>query len=239
MRLCRCLPRGADHTQQRPRSWHSSGRPVEEATPLPSPQLPAHPAPHPPAGMSPWIPRGLASLAEGGAVAGGSRCHLHLAALGTGDGSSSTLPPGAMGIPCGLVAEGGGEAGGDVRPPMCGAGQPQSSASTAQGAGCPQGMLSGKSSLPHSAQPFWGTEAPTGTQPSGEPAPHAPGTDTDTGLALPGTTPLVAIALMEMAVSIVCGKKHSVGIHQSSCLAGQGSGETWGHAGTRDSPGTH
>lgn len=86
-----CLPRGRDHTQQHPRVWRSSGRLAGEATPPPSPW---RPAPHPPASMSPWLPRGLASLAEGGAAAGGSCCHLHLAALGTGGSSSSALPPG-------------------------------------------------------------------------------------------------------------------------------------------------
>lgn len=67
------------------------------------------PCSHPPAVRLP-APRGLASLAEGGAAAGGSRCHLHLAALGTGGGSSSALPR-AVGIPRGLVAEGWGVAG--------------------------------------------------------------------------------------------------------------------------------
>lgn len=61
----------------------------------------------------------------------------------------------------------------------------------------PRGMLSGKSPCRHPTRQG--------------PAAHTRGTRTDTGLALPGTTPLVAMALMEMAVSIVCGKKHSVG----------------------------
>lgn len=82
----------------------------------------------------------------------------------------------------------------------------------------PRGMLPGKSPCRHPAPQ--------------RPAAHTRGTRVDTGLALPGTTPLVAIALMEMAVSIVCGKKHSVGSRQS-WAEGQGSGrESWGHVGT-------
>lgn len=82
----------------------------------------------------------------------------------------------------------------------------------------PRGMLPGKSPCRHPAPQ--------------RPAAHTRGTRVDTGLALPGTTPLVAIALMEMAVSIVCGKKHSVGSRQS-WAEGQGSGrESWGHART-------
>lgn len=87
--------------------------------------------------VSPAPPR-LASLAEGGAAAGGSRCHLHLTALGMG--GSSMLPPG-RGEPAGLVAEGWGVAGGDVHA----TGQPQGSACPAQGAGQPQRTLPGKS----------------------------------------------------------------------------------------------
>lgn len=68
------------------------------------PVAPSTPCSHPPAVCLP-APRGLASLAEGGAAAGGSRCHLHLAALGTGGGSSTALPR-ALGIPRGMVAEG-------------------------------------------------------------------------------------------------------------------------------------
>lgn len=59
-----------------------------------------------------------------------------------------------------------------------------------------------------------------------------PSTHTGTGAALPGTTPLVAIALMEMAVSIVCGKKHSVSTLQNSLLTGaEGQGSRKGELG--------
>lgn len=52
--------------------------------------------------LPPCLPRSRASLAEGGAVAGGSHCHLHLTALGTGGSSSSALP-GATGNPHGRM----------------------------------------------------------------------------------------------------------------------------------------
>lgn len=82
----------------------------------------------------------------------------------------------------------------------------------------PRGMLSGKSPCRHPTRQG--------------PAARTRGTRMDAGLALPGTTPLVAIALMEMAVSIVCRKKHSVGTRRS-WAEGQGSGrESWGHART-------
>lgn len=85
----------------------------------------------------------------------------------------------------------------------------------------------------HATRPFWDTAT------CREPAPLAHGTHTDMGSAVPGTTPLVAIALMEMAVSIVCGKKHDVSAWQSSLHAGEqegragtmlGHGAPWGHA---------
>lgn len=53
-----------------------------------------------------------------------------------------------------------------------------------------------------------------------EAAPLDPDTHTDTVRVLPGTTPLVAIALMEMAVSIVCGKENQVGTMQCPFCTG-------------------
>lgn len=88
--------------------------------------------------------------------------------------------PRAMGNPRGLVAEGWGAAGGNVCPPvnicppMRGTRQPQSSAGTAQGAGRPRVMLSGKSPLPRSAWPFWGTGVPAGARPGRNSAPLTP-----------------------------------------------------------------
>lgn len=159
--------------------------PAGLSPPSTEPVAPSTPRSHPAAGFLP-APRGLASLAEGGAAAGGSRCHLHLAALGTGGASSTALPRGP-GDPA--KAEGWQKAG--------------------ERLATPGNALWEK--------PRQGTAARTRM---------------DAGSAVPGTTPLVAMALMEMAVSIVCREKHGVSTRQS-WTEGQGRGrESWGRAGT-------
>lgn len=118
----------------------------------------------------------------------GSRCHLHLTALGTGWRLRLRAHP--RGTRSGLVAEGRDAAGSDSRHPPHGMGQPR-----------------------RLAQRFWGTKP--GRSPPLRDRHPTPRVHAGTASGLPGTTPLVAIALMEIAVSIVCRRKHSVSIRQS------------------------
>lgn len=152
------------------------------------------------------LPRGCPSLA-GGAVSDGSRCHLHLTALGTGWRLRLRAHP--RGTRSGLVAEGRDAAGSDSRHPPHGMGQPR-----------------------RLAQRFWGTKP--GRSPPLRDRHPTPRVHAGTASGLPGTTPLVAIALMEIAVSIVCRRKHSVSIGQSPLPAqawdkrGPGERRPWG-----------
>lgn len=137
----------------------------------------------------------------------GSRCHLHLTALGTGWRLRLRAHP--RGTRSGLVAEGRDAAGSDSRHPPHGMGQPR-----------------------RLAQRFWGTKP--GRSPPLRDQHPTPRVHAGTASGLPGTTPLVAIALMEIAVSIVCRRKHSVSIGQSPLPAqawdkrGPGERRPWG-----------
>lgn len=166
---------------------------------------PRHPGTHPPPAARPGSageaapPRPLQS-GRGGAVSDGSRCHLHLAALGTGRRLQLHAPP--PGEPTWGWWQRVGAASDSCRPVrVCGVGKSQSSAGHIWG---------------------WGTQQAPTPRGSRNPLPRV---RADRAFALPGTTPLVAIALMEMAVSIVCRRKHSVSTGHSSLLARAAGGE--------------
>lgn len=217
----RCLPGGRDRSQQHPRVWGGLGTPAAEAAPLPSLRHPARPE-H----AAPILPACLPGSPAASPV--WRREELRLAALAAictsrlwGRVAAPALrSPRAMGNPAGGWQEAGERLA--VTSTLPRAAQPARPWERDGLRGCSLGKA-----LCHARPPaLLGHRGPRR-----EPAPLAPGTHMDTGSALPGTTPLVAIALMEMAVSIVCGKKHSVGTRQSSLPTGKGELGTCGDLG--------
>ena len=201
-----------------------------EAAPLPSRRHPAHPAPHPPAGMAPSSPAAspvwqreepwLAALTTictsrlWGRVVAQALCSPR--PWGTHTGWWQKAGRGWQPCPPSRVRH-------RAAPALTRAAQDGLEGCSLGKALC-QALLA-----PPGAQDRWPTQ-------QGANSPH-PSTHMDTGSALPGTTPLVAIALMEMAVSIVCRKEQRVSapsrapssLGQRDRRVGR---ESWGHSRT-------